>query len=469
MPAYKDMTAVQIAQGVMDQSLSAIEIAQEALRLAKTEGRDLNAFINICEDKALAQANAVDENVRAGAIAGPLAGVPIAVKDNISYTDYPMTCASHILDGYVPPYDATVITRLIEAGAVIIGKTNMDEFAMGSSSETSYYGPVKNPRDHVLTPGGSSGGSAAAVAQGIVPIALGSDTGGSIRQPAAFCGILGLKSSYGAVSRYGLAAFASSTDQIGPFARNVKDLSLLFRAICGRDKRDATSIEVTRDSVQSDRKYSIGMPREYFAEGLDPQVGDTIQSLMTKLERQGHKLLDISLPLTGVSNAVYYIISSAEASSNLARYDGTRYGLRVAGDGSLEDMYAETRAQGLGAEVKRRIMLGTHVLSSGYYDEYYVKASKVRALMRREFDAAFESVDLIASPTTPTPPFRLGEKIDDPMAMYLSDVYTTPASLAGIPAISVPCEGGLVGVQFMARYLHEQSLFDIARCVKETA
>lgn len=417
------------------------------------------------------QAEAVDRLVKTGN--GErllLAGVPIAIKDNICYRDYPTTCASKMLANFVPPYDATVVTKLIDAGAVVIGKTNMDEFAMGSSSETSYFGPVKNPLNPELVPGGSSGGSAAAVASGIVPLALGSDTGGSVRQPAAFCGVYGLKPTYGAVSRYGLVAFASSLDQIGPIARTIDDLALLYRVITGHDEHDSTSVDapVSRFQASSDdgRKHTIGLPREYFGEGLDSHVRSAIDRAVEVIRDAGHKTIEISLPLTEKAIAMYYIIASAEASSNLARYDGVRYGFRAADYKDLFDMYANSRSQGLGREVKRRILLGTFVLSAGYYDQYYMQATRVREMLRREYMDAFTKVDILMTPTTPTPPFRLGEKLSDPMAMYLSDVYTVPANLTGIPALSVPFRTSPdsipVGVQLMTRHFGEDDLFAVA-------
>ncbi|MFZ1683633.1 MAG: Asp-tRNA(Asn)/Glu-tRNA(Gln) amidotransferase subunit GatA [Candidatus Zixiibacteriota bacterium] len=470
MPDYKSLAASQIAAQVRDGKLSAVEIAQDALRLARTEGKEINAFISLCEEKALAQAKSID----AGAKSGPLAGVPIAVKDNISYTGYPTTCASHILDSYIPPYDATVVTRLIEAGAVIIGKTNMDEFAMGSSNENSYDGPVKNPVRHDLAPGGSSGGSCASVAQKVVPLALGSETGGSVRQPASLCGVFGLKPSYGAVSRYGLVALASSTDQIGQVARSTEDLALLFSVIAGKDKKDSTSVNLSNSdyvsNLKTNRKFRIGIPKEYFGEGLSPEVAGVVDNAKTALTKAGHTFVDISLPRTDKAIAVYYVIMCAEASANLARFDGVIFGLRESGDKSLVEMYSDTRDKGFGIEAKRRIMLGTYALSSGYYDAYYLKAASVRELLRREIAEAFDSVDLIISPTSPTPPFKLGEKINDPLAMYLSDIYTVTANLTGIPAISVPygttSDGLPVGVQFMAKYLDELSLFQISHILE---
>lgn len=476
MPDLKKLTASQIASEVRQGKLSAAAIAEESIRLAKTEGQQLNAFITVCEEKALKQAKAVDLAVKEGkAERLPLAGVPVAIKDNISYTDYLCSCGSHILDKYIPPYDATLVTRLIEAGAVIIGKTNMDEFAMGSSTENSYYGPAKNPHGDNFVPGGSSGGSAAAVAQGIVPIAYGSETGGSVRQPASFCGVYGMKPSYGGISRYGLVAFASSTDQISPFARTAEDVALAYLVACGRDPKDSTSVAFDHpnypEKMRADKKFKIGVPHEYFAEGLDTEVRSVVENCITQLKKTGHTFVDISLPMTDKGVATYYIIAPAEASANLARFDGVKYGLRKSGDKPLAEMYGDTRATGFGPEVKRRIMLGTYVLSSGYYDAYYIKASKVRELMRRELEEAFTKVDLIISPTAPTPAFKIGEKIDDPLAMYLSDAYTIPACLAGIPAISVPygksTDGHPIGVQFTAAGFNEVALFQMARVVEE--
>ncbi len=474
---YRSLTATEIAVAVRSCKMSASVLTEHALNLAATDGRDLNAFITLCDTKALARAQAIDAAVASRTLNAqlPLAGVPIAIKDNISYTDYPCTCGSHILENYVPPYDATVVKHLESAGAIIIGKTNMDEFAMGSSTENSFFGPVRNPLRHDLTPGGSSGGSAAAVAQKIVPLALGSETGGSVRQPAAFCGLFGLKPTYGGVSRYGLVAFASSTDQISPFACNASDLALLYSTICGRDPNDSTSVSFDHPDylaqIDSDRKFRIGIPKEYFGEGLDPHVHDVVRNAISVLEKAGHTFVEISLPTTDKGIAIYYVIACAEASANLARFDGVKFGLRESGDKSLAEMYADTRARGFGPEVKRRIMLGTYTLSSGYYDAYYIKASRVRELLRRDFETAFQQVDLIISPTSPTPPFALGERIADPLTMYLSDVYTVSASLTGNPAISIPFgavpDGRPVGVQFMARHFDELSLFQIARLLEQ--
>jgi len=476
MPDYQSMTAGDIVASVRDKKISAVEITHQALRLAKTVGKDLNAFITICEDKALEQAREIDRyvtSVSGAPEARSLLGVPVAIKDNICYRDYPTTCASRMLETYISPYDATVVSHLIAAGAIIIGKTNMDEFGIGSSSEFSHFGPVKNPLDDDLVPGGSSGGSAAAVAAGIVPIAYGSDTGGSIRQPAAFCGVHGLKPTYGSVSRYGLVAFASSLDQIGPLARNSGDLALALQPLVGQDPHDATSRQHGypdyATDLDTDRKFRIGLPREYLSEGLDPANAERFEILVHSLEKSGHVIVDLALPLTDKAIDVYYIIANAEASSNLARYDGVRYGHREMHD-DLKEMYAATRAAGFGDEVKRRIMLGTFVLSSGYYDQYYRKALEVRELIRRDFENAFERVDLLLTPTTPTPPFKRGERLDDPLAMYLSDVYTVSANLGGIPAISVPVRGmesfPPLAVQFMAPVFGERELLQIARVVE---
>ncbi|MDF1544609.1 MAG: Asp-tRNA(Asn)/Glu-tRNA(Gln) amidotransferase subunit GatA [bacterium] len=481
MSDYKSMTAAEIAKAVSSGQLSAVEITKEALELARTEGKELNAFVTLCEEKALKQASELDQIVKDDRAGGspplPLCGVPVAIKDNISYTGYKTTCGSHILEGYQPPYDATAVQNLIKAGAVIIGKTNMDEFAMGSSNETSYFGPVKNPVGDDLVPGGSSGGSAAAVAAGIVPIAFGSETGGSVRQPASFCGIQGLKPTYGGISRYGLVAFGSSLDQISPFARNSEDLALAYQAVSVYDPNDSTSLNYERPNytkaLDRDRKFRIGVPKEFFAEGLDAEVEKSIRDGIDRLRAEGHTIEELSLPLIDQSIAAYYTIACAEASSNLARYDGVKYGIREGGDKSLAEMYAETRSVGFGDEVKRRIMLGTFVLSSGYYDAYYQKASQVRELICREFESAFEKHDLLIGPTTPTAAFKFGEKIDDPLAMYLSDMFVASANLTGSPALSIPC--GLtsderpIGLQFVARRQGESELFQIAHAWERLA
>jgi aspartyl-tRNA(Asn)/glutamyl-tRNA(Gln) amidotransferase subunit A len=441
--------------------------------LAGIEARDgkLHAFLHVARDAALTQARSVDEKRKSGRPLGSLAGVPIAIKDAICTRGIPTTAGSKILSGWVPPYDAAVVERLKAADAVVIGKTNMDEFAMGSSNENSAYGPAHNPWDTTRTPGGSSGGSAAAVAARLAPCALGSDTGGSIRQPAALTGTVGIKPTYGRVSRYGLIAFASSLDQVGPFATDVRGAARVLSVIAGHDARDATSLDApVPDLVAAcDRDVKglrIGVPDEYFAEGLDPEVGASVRAAIGELEKRGCAVKPVKLPHTGYAVATYYVLATAEASSNLARFDGVRYGLRVDPHRDLRAMYGATRDAGFGPEVKRRILLGTFVLSAGYYDAYYLRAQKVRTLVRRDFEAALREVDVLCSPVSPTPAFRLGERVDDPLAMYLSDVYTLPASLAGVPAMSVPCaptKSGLpVGLQIVARPLDEATMLAVA-------
>ncbi|MGA7124244.1 MAG: Asp-tRNA(Asn)/Glu-tRNA(Gln) amidotransferase subunit GatA [Polyangiaceae bacterium] len=432
----------------------------------------LNALLYVAGERAIDQARAVDAKRARGERTGALAGVPIAIKDAICTRGLPSTAASKILAGYVPPYDATVVERLRAADAILIGKANMDEFAMGSSNENSAFGAAKNPWDLTRTPGGSSGGSAAAVAARMAPCALGSDTGGSIRQPAALTGTVGIKPTYGRVPRYGLIAFASSLDQIGPIATDVRGAARVLSVISGPDPRDSTSLDVTADDFEaacgrSIKGLRIGVPEEYFAEGLDGEVAASVRAAIGDLEKEGCVVVPVHLPHTRFAVATYYVLANAEASSNLARFDGVRYGLRVDDpSGDLRAMYGATRDAGFGPEVKRRILLGTFVLSSGYFDAYYLKAQKVRTLLRRDFDDAFREVDVVCSPTSPTPAFRLGERVDDPLAMYLSDVYTLPASLAGIPAMSVPCApttAGLpVGLQIMARSLHETTMLRVA-------
>ena len=432
----------------------------------------VNAFSHVAGEKAIAQARAVDAKRARGDKPGILAGVPVAVKDAICTHGIPTTAASKILAGYVPPYDATVIERLRAADAIIIGKANMDEFAMGSSNENSAFGAVKNPWDVTRTPGGSSGGSAAAVAARMTPCALGSDTGGSIRQPAALTGTVGIKPTYGRVPRYGLIAFASSLDQIGPFATDVRGAARVLSVIAGPDSRDSTSLVAKADDFEaacgrSVKGLRIGVPDEYFADGLDGEVSASVRAAIGELEKEGCVVVPVHLPHTRFAVATYYVLANAEASSNLARFDGVRYGLRVdEPGGDLRAMYGATRDAGFGAEVKRRILLGTFVLSAGYFDAYYIKAQRVRTLVRRDFENAFREVDVVCSPTYPTPAFRLGERMDDPLAMYLSDVYTLPASLAGIPAMSVPCaptaSGLPVGLQVMARPLDEATMLRVA-------
>jgi aspartyl-tRNA(Asn)/glutamyl-tRNA(Gln) amidotransferase subunit A len=440
--------------------------------LARIDALDerLGAYLTVTTDEARAAAGAAEQRYRAGAARSPLDGIPIAYKDVLCTRGVRTTCGSRILEHFAPPYDATVVSRLRAAGAVMLGKTNMDEFAMGSSTENSAFQPTRNPWDLARVPGGSSGGSAAAVAGDLAPAALGTDTGGSIRQPAAFCGTVGLKPTYGRVSRYGLIAFASSLDQIGPLTRDVQDAALVLGTIAGHDPRDATSVpapvpDYTAALEGGVRGLKIGVPGEYFAEGLDPEVEAVVRQAIAVLRDLGGVLQDISLPTTDYGIAVYYVIAPAEASSNLARYDGVKYGLRVPKARDLVEMSARTRAAGFGPEVKRRIMLGTYALSAGYYEAYYGRAQKVRTLVRRDFDSAFATVDLIAAPTTPSVAFKHGEK-EDPLAMYLNDVFTVPGSLAGVPAISIRCgfigAGLPVGLQLIGKPLDEATLLRAA-------
>ena len=463
-------TATALRDAIVRGEQTATAACETALaRIAATDGAgpELHAFLTVTADRARARAAALDATTGPR---GALHGVPIAIKDNIVIKDVLATAGSKMLETFVSPYDATVIERLEAAGAVIIGKTNCDEFAMGSSTENSAYGPSKNPVDPTRTPGGSSGGSAVAVAADMTPISLGSDTGGSIRQPAALCGITGLKPTYGRVSRYGLIAFASSLDQIGPFTHTAQDAALVLNVIAGHDPRDATSATVpvpdfTDALVGHVSGMRIGVPSRLLEQGVDAEVRRAFDAAVMELRESGATIVDIDLPHSAHAIPVYYLVATAEASANLSRYDGVRFGVRAAGAGSITEMYESTRGRGFGAEVKRRIMLGTYVLSAGYYDAYYRKAQQVRTLIRRDFDAAFASVDTILMPTYPTPAFRFGEKMDDPLQMYLADVFTVSANLAGIPAISVPCgttDAGLpIGMQFLGKAWDEPA---ILRC-----
>ena len=448
----------------------AVEAAFDAMHSAEAGAEGLNAVLWSDRDHARDEARAAARYLEDGGVPGPLAGVPIAVKDNIATLHLPTTCASRILEGYISPYEATAISRIRRAGGIVVAKTNCDEFAMGSSSEHSAYGPVRHPMDRSRVPGGSSGGSAAVVAAGIVPIALGSETGGSVRQPAAFCGVVGVKPTYGRVSRYGLVAFASSLDQIGVFGRTVRDAAVGTEVIAGRDPLDSTSdaCPVPAYTQAADRDVEgmvIGKPKEYFPPELDPRVARACDRALERLAAAGATIKDISLPHTALAIPVYYIIAPAEASSNLARFDGVRYGLRVEGDG-LRAMYDATRSRGFGAEVTRRILLGTYVLSAGYYDAYYRKAQEVRTRIAEDFHAVFsKGVDAIFTPTTPTPAFEIGSKTTDPYEMYLNDIFTATANLAGVPAISVPIgrvDGLPIGGQFIARHFDEQTMFAAA-------
>lgn len=482
-----DKTVIELAEGVSAGTIKAREVV-DAFIARSEERAALNALTFIDADGARARADAIDVQVQRGERVGRLAGVPLAIKDAICTRGLPTTAGSKILQqerkdgslaGWVPPYDATAIERLKNEGAIILSKANMDEFAMGSSNETSAYGPVRNPWAEDRVPGGSSGGSAVAVAAGLAPGSLGSDTGGSIRQPAALCGVVGVKPSYGLVSRYGLIAFASSLDQIGPFTRDVTSAARLLEVMAGDDPRDSTtaprpagSWEIACQKPLAEMRF--GLPEEYFAEGLDPRIRTRIDEVVKKLKREGAQVEKVSLPHTHYGVATYYILATAEASSNLSRFDGVRFGLRKEPAGTdLAGLYSKTRDAGFGAEVKRRILLGTYVLSAGYYDAYYGKAQKVRTLIGRDFDAAFSKVDAIIAPTSPTVAFKLGERTADPLSMYMADVYTLPASLAGISAISVPVgtvdEGGTklpVGMQLICPALGEATMFQAAASVE---
>jgi aspartyl-tRNA(Asn)/glutamyl-tRNA(Gln) amidotransferase subunit A len=469
IPSVTGLTISSIRDGLQKKEFSAAELVAAAIEFAERENPKTNAYLTFSSERALENANRVDSRIAKGEFPGTLAGVPLGVKDVIVTKGLRTTCGSRMLERYIPPYDATAVVRLEEAGASIIGKLNCDEFAMGSSNENSAFGPVRNPVALDRVPGGSSGGSAAAVAQGTCVVSLGSDTGGSIRQPASFCGVVGVTPTYGRVSRYGLVAFASSLDHIGPFGRTVEDAALILQTMAGRDDADSTSAFAPVDDyailMKRDVKgLKVGLPREYF-EGLASDTGDLIRNAVRQLESLGCSVREVSLPHTRYAVACYYIICTAEASSNLARYDGVRYTIR-ANTGTLSDMYRATRGSGFGAEVKRRIMLGTYVLSHGYYDAYYLKAQRVRALITEDFAKAFEEVDTLVTPVSPFPAFRIGEKVDDPMAMYLSDIYTITGDLTGVPCMSVPCgntrDGLPVGLQILARHFDEATMFRLA-------
>ena len=467
-----DATATSLREAIASGQLSAEDATRTALdRIASVNGA-LNAFNLVDADRALDRAKQIDRRRAAGEALGPLAGVPIALKDNMDVRGMKTTASSRILKDFIPPFDATVVRRLEAADAIVVGKTNCDEFAMGSSNENSAFGPVKNPWALDRIPGGSSGGSAASVAARCLPLALGSDTGGSIRQPAACCGIVGLKPSYGRVSRYGLLAFASSLDQIGPFARTVADAALVFSVLAGADPCDATTAnEPVPDFATvltgDIKRIRVGVPRAFVTEGVEDQVRRAYEAALETLRSAGATIVDIELPHAKYAVPVYYLVCTAEASSNLARYDGVKYGYRApAAKDSLKEMYSRTRDEGFGPEVKRRIMLGTYVLSAGYYDAFYLKALQVRTLLRRDYEKAFERVDVVAMPTMPTPPFKLGEKSSDPLQMYLGDIFTVSANLAGLPGISVPCgfssDGLPIGFQLMGRMFDEATMLRVA-------
>lgn len=469
------LTIDSIHDGLRKREFSSVELTREALRFAESENPRTNAYLLFCPERALASAAEVDRKLAAGEDAGALAGVPVAVKDVIVTKGVRTTCGSKLLENYIPPYDATAVERLEAAGAILLGKTNCDEFAMGSSNENSAFGPVRNPVAPDRVPGGSSGGSAAAVAQGTAVVSLGSDTGGSIRQPASFCGVTGVTPTYGRVSRYGLVAFASSLDHIGPFARNVKDAASVLEVMAGRDPLDSTSAEAPvpqyGPALSGDvRGLKIGVPVEYMQHATG-ETASLVRESIDALSALGCEVSEVSLPSTGYAIACYYIIATAEASSNLARFDGVRYTRRAADSSSLQAMYRNTRGEGFGPEVKRRIMLGTYVLSHGYYDAYYLKAQKVRAMIAHDFTQAFEKVDALVAPVSPFPAFRIGEKVNDPVEMYLSDIYTITGSLAGIPCMSVPCgttSGNLpVGLQILCNHFDEATMFRIAHAFEK--
>lgn len=436
--------------------------------------KDLNAFNFVFSDEAIEKAKEVEQKIKNNS-AGKLAGMVIAIKDVLAYKDHPLTCSSNILKYFTSLYTATAVQKLIDEDAIIIGKTNCDEFAMGSSNENSAFGNVLNPVDKTRVPGGSSGGSAVAVAANLCDVSLGTDTGGSIRQPAAFCGVYGFKPTYGRVSRFGLTAFASSFDTIGPFTKNVEDAALVMEVISAKDDNDSTSVDkIVPDflaSLKDERRFKIGIPKEYFADGLDEEIKTAVLNVADKLKLENYFVKEVSLPKTEYTIAAYYILTTAEASSNLARFDGARYGIRSKDFNDLNEMYVNTRVEGLGKEVKRRIMLGTYVLSTGYYDAYYRKAQKVRRLIKEDFDNVFKQVDLLITPTTPTTAFKLGEKSDDPLKMYLSDIYTTSANLAGLPGISIPIgrnsEDMPIGLQILSQQFDEEKILQLAKHIQD--
>ncbi|MGB7088012.1 MAG: Asp-tRNA(Asn)/Glu-tRNA(Gln) amidotransferase subunit GatA [Phormidesmis sp.] len=469
------MSAIrELHQQLTRKERTAVEIAQTQLDQAQAVEPKLKSFVSLTAEKALAQAQAVDDKIAAGEAIGPLAGIPIALKDNLCTQGIRTTCSSKMLENFVPPYESTVTAKLDAAGALFVGKTNLDEFAMGGSTENSAFYTTHNPWDLARVPGGSSGGSAAAVAGGQAPVSLGSDTGGSIRQPASFCGIVGMKPTYGLVSRFGLVAFASSLDQIGPFGRTVEDTAILLGAIAGHDPKDATSLNVkipdyTQSLKTSLKGRTVGIIKETFGDGLATDVGDAVTAAIEQLKALGAKVKTISCPRFNYGVSAYYIIAPCEASANLARYDGVRYGLR-ADEPNLLSMYNKTRSEGFGNEVKRRIMIGTYALSAGYYDAFYLKAQKVRTLMKQDFEKAFEDVDILVSPTVPTTAFKAGEN-DDPLSMYLLDLMTIPVNMAGLPGMSIPCgfdrDGMPIGLQLISNVLREDLLFEAGHAYEQ--
>ena len=476
MAEIYELTAHQLREKILAGQVSAEEAAKSYLDRIERLDPTIHAYVTVDAEGAIARAREIDARLARGEQPGGLCGLPIAVKDNICTLGIRTTCSSKILENFVPPYQATVVEQILAEGAVILGKTNLDEFAMGSSTENSAFAPTRNPWDTTRIPGGSSGGSAAAIAADLAALAFGSDTGGSIRQPASLCGVVGMKPTYGRVSRYGLVAFGSSLDQIGQIAKDVRDAAILLNAIARHDPKDSTSAPEPAPDYTSDLEggvdgLKIGLPKEYFGQGLDSEVEQAVRAAAAEYAGMGAEIFEVSLPHTEYAVATYYIIATAEASSNLARYDGVHYGHRTSRKGDMIDMYSRSRAEGFGAEVKRRIMLGTHALSAGYYDAYYLKAAQVRRLFRNDFDNALRQVDVILCPTAPTPAFKIGEKSSDPLAMYLSDIYTISANLAGIPGISLPCgfstDGLPIGVQLMAGPFEEKKLLRAAYAFQE--
>jgi len=472
----KFLTIDAARTAVQERKTTAQALAEAHYARIQQEDGQIGAFLTLSKERALEQADRIDRMAAEGKTLPALGGVPVGIKDVMSTRGVRTTAGSKILENYIPPYDGTAVARMEAAGAVVLGKMNCDEFAMGSSNENSAYHPVHNPRDLSRVPGGSSGGSAAAVAADMAVVTLGSDTGGSIRQPASFCGVVGLMPTYGRVSRYGLIAFASSLDHIGPLAKTVKDSAIVLRTIAGRDPMDSTSADVAVPDYVSEldkpvRGMKLGVAKEYFSEGLDDEVRQAVEAAIDKLKALGCDMVPVSLPHTPYAIPTYYLIATAEASSNLARYDGVRYSRRARGVNTLSEMYRRSRDEGLGAEVKRRIMLGTYALSAGYYDAYYLKAQKVRTLLTRDFDEAFRKVDAIVTPTSPTAAFRLGEKSNDPLAMYLADIYTVTADLAGIPGISVPCgetkEKLPIGLQILGKHFAESTILRVAHAYEQ--
>jgi len=470
-----NMTAWQLQELLMRKEVSCVEVVKSLLAAIEQKDGRLHSYLHLNTD-ALAEAEKVDGKISGGEKPGCMEGIPVAVKDNICMRGMPATCASRILQNFYPPYDATVIEKMKNAGAIVVGKTNMDEFAFGSSTESSAFGPTRNPFDETRVPGGSSGGSAAATGANLCFGALGSDTGGSIRQPAAFCGVVGLKPTYGRVSRYGLIAFASSLDQIGPITKDVRDACILMNVISGRDERDSTSVDINVPDYTAFLKEDVsglrvGIPEEYLSSGIEEPVRERTDEIIRLVEKLGVEVRRISLPHTRYGIAVYYIVATAEASSNLARFDGVKYGFRTSNYRNLQEMYMNTRGEGFGSEAKRRIILGTYVLSAGYYDAYYMKAQKVRALIRKDFTEAFREVDVIITPTTPELPFMLGEKKEDPLRMYLSDIFTANINLAGLPAMNLPVgfvNSLPVGVQIIAPHFREERIFEIAYAIEQS-